>query len=150
MQLYQDIRPPNAPKDGIPVEDGDPTFEPGVDFGQHYRTGRRHRTGRAGGAPFDPALQLDQLKHRAMVARSEAGMLNEALAFTAPDELEKNAIIQEFYKKGEEEKKKLHQCLIGVYVADVLLCASSCMAAIYRRPIAMGSSRGWKRASFRV
>lgn len=95
--LYHDVRPPTAPGDGLPVEEGDKTFEPGPEFGQQAYTSRRTRKPNA----FDPATQVDQLKHRATVARSEAGMLNETLAFTPPDEMENNQIVQEFYRKGE-------------------------------------------------
>lgn len=94
--LYHDVRPPTAPADGLAVEEGDTTFEPGVEFGQQAYTSRRTRRQNN----FDPAAQVEQLKHRALVARSEASMLNETLAFTAPEEMESNQIVQEFYRKG--------------------------------------------------
>ena len=95
--LYHDVRPATAPADGLPVEDGDQTFEPGADFGQHAYNPRQSRRNDR----FDPTTRVDQLKHRATVAKSEASMLNETLAFTAPEEMESNEIVQEFYRKGE-------------------------------------------------
>lgn len=97
MSLYQDVRPASAPRDGLPVEDGDKTFEPGAEFGQRASNSRRsHRRNN-----FDPAVQVEQLKQRATVARSEASMLNETLAFTSPEDFADNQIVQEFYRKGE-------------------------------------------------
>lgn len=96
VMLYHDVRPATAPADGLPVEDGDQTFEPGADFGQQAYNPRRSRRNDR----FDPAAQVDQLKHRATVAKSEASMLHETLAFTAPEEMESNEIVQEFYRKG--------------------------------------------------
>lgn len=97
MNLYQDVRPATAPRDGLPIEDGDKTFEPGAEFGQQAYTSRRSRRNNN----FDPAVQIEQLKHRATVAKSEASMLNETLAFTPPEEVAENEIVQEFYRKGE-------------------------------------------------
>lgn len=101
--LYHDVRPPTAPADGLPVEEGDKTFEPGADFGQHMLSARRARRQN----DFDPATQVEQLKHRATVAKSEASMLNETLAFTPPEEMEKNQIVQEFYRKGQLRHHRL-------------------------------------------
>ncbi|KAK9893466.1 hypothetical protein P389DRAFT_213068 [Cystobasidium minutum MCA 4210] len=96
MSLYQDVRPASAPRDGLPVEDGDKTFEPGAEFGQRASNSRRsHRRNN-----FDPAVQVEQLKQRATVARSEASMLNETLAFTSPEDFADYQIVQEFYRKA--------------------------------------------------
>jgi hypothetical protein len=92
--LYQEVRPATAPSDGLSVEEGDPTFEPGPDFGHN------HRSRRQPGVASNPAMQAERLRQRATVARSEAGMLTETLAFTPAEELESNQIVQEFYKKG--------------------------------------------------
>lgn len=97
VMLYHDVRPANAPADGLPVEEEDKTFEPGVDFGQQMFSSRRSRRPNN----LDPVTQVEQLKQRATVARSEASMLNETLAFTPPEEMETNQIVQEFYRKGE-------------------------------------------------
>lgn len=98
MNLYREARPATAPADGLSVEEGDTTFEPGVDFGNQQQQPYTRRSRRANN--FDPAVQIDQLKHRATVARSEAGMLNETLAFTPPEEMAESEIVQEFYRKG--------------------------------------------------
>lgn len=89
--LYINIKPADAPLAGIPLEEEDTTFVPFTE-----RAARRSRRGRNG---FDPAVQHEQLSQRISVARAEAGMLTDSLAYTSPDEVGKSEIVQEFYAK---------------------------------------------------
>ena len=43
---------------------------------------------------FNPEVQMQQLVHRISVAKAEAGMLNESLAYTSSDNFDKNEIVQ--------------------------------------------------------
>lgn len=88
--LYVNIKPADAPLAGIPLEEDDTTFVP---FTQ--RSSRRSRRGNG----FDPAVQQEQLIQRISVARAEAGMLTDSLAYTSPEEVGKSEIVQEFYAK---------------------------------------------------
>ena len=90
VMLHVNIKPADAPLDGIPLEEGDTTFIP---YTERVSRRRRDRNG------FDPTVQLEQLTQRISVARAETGMLTDSLAYTSPDEVGKSEIVQEFYAK---------------------------------------------------
>jgi hypothetical protein len=91
--LYVNIKPVDAPLGGIPTEEGDETFNP---FSTRPSRSSRRRNPTNG---FDPRIQMEQLQQRISVARAEAGMLEDSLAYTAPEDLQQSEIVQEFYTK---------------------------------------------------
>lgn len=86
LQVYQSVKPAEAPADGIPIDEADNTFNP-ISFSKQPLRTRRNQQ-------YDPDRQMDQNIHRAKVARSEAAMLSETLAYTSAETVESNDIVK--------------------------------------------------------
>ena len=74
-----------APLNGLPLDPSDTTFEPMVTQSHQSRSAAVRDRGRI------------DLWEQAEMARSNAQMLSETLAFTKPEELDANPLIREFY-----------------------------------------------------
>ena len=86
LQVYQSVKPADAPADGIPIDEADNTFNP-ISFSKQSSRTRRN-------PQFDLERQMDQNIHRAKVAKSEAAMLSETLAYTSAETVESNDIVK--------------------------------------------------------
>lgn len=78
--LYNRIKPPAAPINGHPLEEGDATYDPTV----RERSSRRRPS----------QNRQPDLWREAELARNSSNMLIEALSFTALEEVDSNQIIQ--------------------------------------------------------
>ncbi|KAG0147402.1 hypothetical protein CROQUDRAFT_42959 [Cronartium quercuum f. sp. fusiforme G11] len=99
-QLYNKIKPPDGPMGGAPLDEDDLTFTPGS-----------ARSVRVPAPPIAVQTPLPEpvrdLRAEAEVARANARLLIEALAYTNPAEMDSNELIQEFHSKCLQNQNQL-------------------------------------------
>ncbi|PLW46311.1 hypothetical protein PCANC_11214 [Puccinia coronata f. sp. avenae] len=103
---YNKIKPSYAPLNGTPLLESDPgLFTPPVHSNSTTQQDQLYQHEQEGLRETMPMMR--DVKAEAEVARSNARLLIEALAFTSPAEMEANAIIQEFHSKCLQSQNQL-------------------------------------------
>ncbi|KAL8277104.1 hypothetical protein RQP46_010532 [Phenoliferia psychrophenolica] len=104
-QLWNKLKPPDAPVNGAPLAVDDPLFTPTMDP-RRGGNGSRNGSGGGGGGGRNrgrfptQAEHLAELRKDAAAAKGNAAMLSEAVAFTPVEELAANPLVAEFYAKS--------------------------------------------------
>ncbi|EFP78750.1 uncharacterized protein PGTG_04706 [Puccinia graminis f. sp. tritici CRL 75-36-700-3] len=120
---YNKIKPSDAPLNGIPLDESDGMFAPipvnptSVSPGQAHQQQQQQQQQQQPMAVYPPQSTQDGLpapipvmrdvREEAEIARCNARLLVEALAFTQPAEMETNEIIQEFHTKCLQSQNQL-------------------------------------------
>ncbi|EGF98237.1 uncharacterized protein MELLADRAFT_118577 [Melampsora larici-populina 98AG31] len=99
--LYNKIKPSDSPMGGAPLDESDHTFTPTSKPRSSNQSNHLHHSQQA------VAPVMRDLKAEAEVARSNARLLIEALAYTTPAEMENNELIQEFHSKCLHHQNQL-------------------------------------------
>lgn len=103
--LYNKIKTPDSPMGGAPLDESDKTFTPTA-IPRHSNHSHPIPSQQSVVAqPVAPVMR--DLKAEAEVARSNARLLIEALAYTTPAEMESNELIQEFHSKCLHHQNQL-------------------------------------------
>ncbi|KAH9818918.1 hypothetical protein DFH28DRAFT_888022 [Melampsora americana] len=103
--LYNKIKTPDSPMGGAPLEENDKTFTPTPIPRRSNQSDPLHSQQFVGLQPVAPVMR--DLKAEAEVARNNARLLIEALAYTTPAEMESNELIQEFHSKCLHHQNQL-------------------------------------------
>ncbi|WAQ89981.1 hypothetical protein PtA15_11A673 [Puccinia triticina] len=110
--FYNKVKPSDAPLNGTPLNASDGMFAP---IPVNPTPGPPPQQQATGLYPPQPTLEAVQqtipamrdVREEAEIARCNARLLIEALAFTHPSEMESNEIIQEFYTKCYQSRNQL-------------------------------------------
>ncbi|KAM0786118.1 hypothetical protein ACM66B_006928 [Microbotryomycetes sp. NB124-2] len=103
--LYNKIKSPEAPINGLPLDPDDPLLQPTLDPRTSGNTqGRRRAPQRLP----SQSEQLSDLRRQAEQARGDARLLSDALSYAKPDDdVKQNEIVQEFHLKCFEAQEFL-------------------------------------------
>ncbi|KAK4048427.1 hypothetical protein OIV83_004773 [Microbotryomycetes sp. JL201] len=103
--LYNKIKSPEAPINGLPLDPDDPLLQPTVD---PRTSGNMQGRRRAPQRLPSQSEQLSDLRRQAEQARGDARLLSDALSYARPeDDIRQNEIVQEFHLKCFEAQEFL-------------------------------------------